>query len=98
MEYVELLSKFNKELQLKYLHYSNLMCMVFKFIPTYHTFTLLLVAINDIFRKNKQAHQCNTRQKGDLHSIKVNTEAYSILITILLSAGPISHLVAYIMF
>ena len=29
-----------------------------------------------MFRKNKQVHQYNTRQKDDLHSVKINTKSY----------------------
>ena len=33
-------------------------------------------AINDIFHKNKQVHQYDTRQKNDLHPVKINTRSY----------------------
>ena len=57
-------------LKLKDLHYLNI---VHKFI---HSPCLLLEAINDMFHKNKQVHQYNTRQKDDLHSVKINTKLY----------------------
>ena len=34
-------------------------------------------AINDMFRKNKQVHQYNTRQeRNDLRPVKINTKLY----------------------
>ena len=47
-------------IKLKDLHYLNICCIVHKFI---HSPCLLPKAINDIFRKNKQVHQYDTRQK-----------------------------------
>ena len=40
------------------------------------SFLRLTDAINNIFRKNKQAHQYNTRQKAHLHPVKINTKLY----------------------
>ena len=41
------------------------------------SFLRLTDAINDIFRKNKQVHQYNKRQKkNDLHLVKMNTKLY----------------------
>ena len=37
---------------------------------------LIPEAINDIFRKSKQVPQYNTRQKNDLHPVKINTKFY----------------------
>ena len=57
----------------KDLHYLNICCIVHKFI---HSPCLLPEAINNIFRKNKQVHQYETRQKNDLHPVKINTRLY----------------------
>ena len=62
-------------LKLKDLHYLNICCIVHKNSFT-HPPCLLPEAINDIFRKNKQAHQYNTRQKNDLHPVKINSKLY----------------------
>ena len=47
-------------IKLKDLHYLNKCCIVHKFT---HSPCLLPEAINDIFRKNKQVHQYDTRQR-----------------------------------
>ena len=60
-------------IKLKDLHYLNICCIVHKFI---YSPCLLPEAINDIFRKNKQVHQYGTRQKNDLHPVKINTRLY----------------------
>ena len=60
-------------IKLKDLHYLNICCIVHKFI---YSPCLLPEAINDIFRKNKQVHQYDTRQKNDLHPVKINTRLY----------------------
>ena len=57
-------------IKLKDLHYLNICCIVHKFI---YSPCLLPEAINDIFRKNKQVNQYDTRQKNDLHPVKINT-------------------------
>ena len=60
-------------LKLKDLHYLHICCIVHKFI---HSPCLLPQAINGIFRKNKQVHQCNTRQKNDSYPVKISTKLY----------------------
>ena len=60
-------------LKFKDLHYLNICCMVHKFI---HSPCLLPEAINDIFRKNKRVHQYNTRQRNDLHPVKISSKLY----------------------
>ena len=60
-------------LKLKDLQNYNICCIVQKFI---HKPTLLPEAINDLFRKNEQIHDYNTRHKKDLHPPKINTKSY----------------------
>ena len=55
-------------LKLEDLHYLNICCIVHKFT---HSPCLLPEAINDTFRKKKQVHQYNTRQKNGLHPVKI---------------------------
>ena len=55
------------------MHCVNICCIVHKFI---HEPCFLPEAINDIFRKNKQVHQYNTKQKNDLHLVKIDTKLY----------------------
>ena len=54
-------------LKLKDLHYFNICCIAHKFI---HSPTLLPEAINDIFCRNDQIHDHDTRYKKDLHPAK----------------------------
>ena len=58
-------------LKLKDLHHYNLCYIVHKFI---HTPDLLPEATNELFCRNEQIHNYNTRQKKDLHPVKINTK------------------------
>ena len=60
-------------LKLKDLHHFNVCCVVHKSI---HSPQLLPVAINEIFYLNEQIHDYNTRNKKDLHPIKIRTKLY----------------------
>ena len=60
-------------LKLKDLHYFNICCIVQKFI---HLPNLLPEAINDIFCRNDQIHDHDTRNKKDLHPVKIKTKMY----------------------
>ena len=60
-------------LKLKDLHHFNIRCIVHKSIHSPH---LLPVAINEIFCLNEQIHDYNTRNKKDLHPIKIKTKLY----------------------
>ena len=60
-------------LKLKALHHYNLCCIVHKFIQTPD---LLPEAINELFCRNEQIHNYNTRQRKDLHPVKINTKLY----------------------
>ena len=55
-------------LKLKDLHYYSICCIVHKFIQTSD---LLPEAINKLFCRNEQVHNHNTRQKKDLHPVKI---------------------------
>ena len=68
----DLYREFNT-LKLKDLHHYNLCCIVHKFI---HTPDLLPEAINELFCRNEQIHNYNTRQRKDLHPVKINTKLY----------------------
>ena len=61
-------------LKLKDLQYFNICCIAHKFI---HSPTLLPEAINDIFCRNDQIHDHDTRYKKDLHPAKIKTKLYS---------------------
>ena len=61
-------------LKLKDLNYYNICCIAHKLI---HSLTLLLEAINDIFCRNDQLHDHDTRYKKDLHSLKIKTKLYN---------------------
>ena len=60
-------------LKLKDLHHFTICYIEHKFIHSPH---LLLVAINEIFCQNEQIHDYNTRNKKDLHPIKIKTKLY----------------------
>ena len=60
-------------LKLKDLHYFNICCIAHKFI---HSPTLLPEAINDIFCRNDQIHDHDTRYKKDPHPAKIKTKLY----------------------
>ena len=60
-------------LKLKDLHYFNICCIVQKSI---HLPNLLPEAINDIFCRNDQIHDHDTRNKNDLHPVKIKTKMY----------------------
>ena len=60
-------------LKLKDLDYFNICCIVQKFI---HLPNLLPKAINDIFCGNDQIHDHDTRNKKDLHPVKIKTKMY----------------------
>ena len=68
----DLYREFNT-LKLKDLHHYNLCCIVHKFI---HTPDLLPEAINELFCRNAQIHNYNTRQRKDLFPVKTNTKLY----------------------
>ena len=55
-------------LKLKDLHYFNICCIEHKFI---HSPTFLPEAINDIFCRNDQVHDHDTRYEKDLHPAKI---------------------------
>ena len=55
-------------LKLKDLHHFNICCIVHK---STHSLHVLPVAINEIFYLNEQIHDYNTRNKKDLHPIKI---------------------------
>ena len=55
-------------LKLKDLYHFTIRCIVHKFIHSPH---LLPMAINEIFCLNEQIHDYNTRNKKDLHPIKL---------------------------
>ena len=60
-------------LKLRDLHYLNICCTVHKFIHFPH---LLPDAVNTIFCRNEQIHHYDTRNKKDLHPIKMKTKLY----------------------
>ena len=60
-------------LKLKDLHYFNICCIVQKFI---YLPNLLPEAINVIFCRNDQMHDHDTRNKKDLHLVKIETKLY----------------------
>ena len=60
-------------LKLKDLHHFNVCCIVHKSI---HSPRLLPVAINEILYLNEQIHDYNTKNKKDLHRIKIITKLY----------------------
>ena len=55
------------------MHDFNICCIVHKFMYLRH---LLPEAINDIFCRNEQIHHYNTRNKKDLHPVKIKTKLY----------------------
>ena len=55
------------------MHDFNICCIVHKFMYPPH---LLPEAINDIFCQNEQIHQYNTRNKKNLHPVKIKTKLY----------------------
>ena len=61
-------------LKLKDLHHCNICCIGHKLI---HNPDLLREAINELFCRNEQIHNYNTRQKKDLHPVKIKTKIYS---------------------
>ena len=69
----DLYREFNT-LKLKDLHHYNICCIVHKFI---HTPDLLSEATNELFCRNEQIHNYNTRQRKDLHPVKIKTKLYS---------------------
>ena len=60
-------------LKLRDLHDFNICCTVHKFIHFPH---LLPDAVNTIFFRNEQIHHYDTRNKKDLHPIKIKTKLY----------------------
>ena len=60
-------------LKLKDLRHFNICCIAHKFI---HSPTLLLEAINDIFCRNDQIYNHDTRYKKNLHPAKIKTKLY----------------------
>ena len=60
-------------LKLRDLHDFNICCTVHKFIHFPH---LLPDAVNTIFCRNEQIHHYDTRNKKDLHPIKIKTKLY----------------------
>ena len=60
-------------LKLKDSYHFTIRCIVHKFIHSPH---LLPVVINEIFCLNEQIHDYNTRNKKDLHPIKIKTKLY----------------------
>ena len=58
-------------LKLKGLRHCNICCIVHKFI---YTPDLLPEAINELFCGNEQIHGYNTRQRKDLHPVKMRTK------------------------
>ena len=55
-------------LKLKDLYHFTIRCIVHKFIHSPH---LLKVVVNEVFFLNEQTHDYNTRNKEDLHLIKI---------------------------
>ena len=55
------------------MHDFNICCIVHKFMYLRH---LLPEATNDIFCRNEQIHHYNTRNKKDLHPVKIKTKLY----------------------
>ena len=53
------------------MHDFNICCIVHKFM---YLRRLLSEAINDIFCRNEQIHHYNTRNKKDLHPVKIKTK------------------------
>ena len=60
-------------LKLKDLHHFSIHCIVHKSVHSPHLFP---VAINEIFCLNEQTHDYNTRNKNDLHPIKIKAKLY----------------------
>ena len=60
-------------LKLKEQNYFNICCIAHKFI---HSPKLLPEAINNLFCRNEQIHDHDTRSKKDLHPTKVKTKLY----------------------
>ena len=55
------------------MHDFNICCIVQKFMYLRH---LLPEALNDLFCRNEQIHHYNTRNKMDLHPVKIKTKLY----------------------
>ena len=55
------------------MHDFNICCIVHKFMYLQH---LLPEAINDLFCRNEQIYHYNTRNKKDLHPVKIKTKLY----------------------
>ena len=60
-------------LKLTDMHDFNICCIVQKFMYLRH---LLPEALNDLFCRNEQIHHHNTRNKMDLHPVKIKTKLY----------------------
>ena len=76
-------------LKLKDLHYYNICCIAHKLI---HSPTLLPEAINDIFCRNDQIHDHDTRYKKDLHPVKIKTKLYGEKNDVLPRANPLEQI------